>query len=229
MEATVSKTALNAFSKGTLKIFAQAFMDCGIGGRFSKFRMYQIKDWVNLIPTDGAADTHSLIYRIHGQIDRRQMKEITSIEALEFGKEYPEWTTFLHTAQKVIAKIVRPGGPGNKYATNPTTPESRYFIHPITQTLYVANRMYILEITPKVRPAPHISTNAVYAYLATRNATVGEGEVLSVFTELDDVIVVIEDPKSGGKTTYAPQVNAVTFELMYGEAAEEPVARGVFQ
>lgn len=218
MEACISTKALSAFAVGNIKVFTRAFMDCGIGGRFSKFNLHQRGNWVNLIPND-LTQANKLAFIIHEKIDRESMKEISSIEALEFGKEYPEWSSFLHTAQKVILKIVRPGGPGNKYATNPTTPESRYFIHPHTNTLYVANRMYILEISPKVRPANYISSNAVYAYLDTRNASVIEGETVQVFTEFDDVIVVISDPKSGGSTTYASQVNAVTFEVMYGDTA----------
>lgn len=219
MEAVVSKTVLDAFVVGNIEVFNRAFMDCGIGGRFSKFHLHQRRNWINLIPTD-APSTHKLSFLIHPAMPRDEMKEISSIEALEFGKQYPEWTTFLHTAQKVIAKIVRPGGPGNKYATNTNVPESRYFIHPITQTLYVANRMYILEITPKVRLAPYVSTNAVYAYLDSRKAQPAEGDVVGVFTELGDVIVVISDPKSGGSTTYASQVDPVTFEVMYGDAVE---------
>lgn len=218
MEATVSKSPATKAVGDNLKIFEDAFKECGIGGRFSKFHLHQQGNWFRLINVDVLRDS-KLGFVVHSSIYREDMPEIDSSEALEFGKQYPEWTTYLHTAQKVIAKIVRPGGPGNKYSTTTESPDSRYFIHPVSNNLYVANRMYILEITPVIRPANYISSNAVFAYLDTRNASVAEDETVAAFTEFDNVIVVITDPKSGGQTTYASQVNAVTFEAMYGDIA----------
>lgn len=219
MEATVSKSALAGFAGINLDIFSRAFRECGIGGRFSKFHLIQFGQWFRLMEHNVEANLR-LGFVVHSEINRDLMEEIDSIKALAFGKQYPEWTTYLHTAQKVIAKIVRPGGPGNKYSTTTESPDSRYFIHPITQNLYVANRMYILEISPVVGPAPYISTSAAFAYLKTRNSNVGENDKVEVFTEYDEVIIVVTDKASGGVTTHESGVNTATFELMYGEAVE---------
>lgn len=225
MEAVVSKVALDAFAGGNLKIFERAFMDCGIGGRFSKFHLHQQGNWFRLINVDVLRDS-KLGFVVHGLIYREDMEEIDSIQALEFGKQYPEWTTYLHTAQKVIAKIVRPGGPGNKYSTTTESPDSRYFVHPISRNLYIANRMYILEISPVIRPAQYISSNAVFAYLESVNSKPDENDTVEVFTEFDNVIIVVTNKQSGGKITEHTDLNPVTFEVMYGEVVNEVGSTG---
>ena len=218
MEATVAKRTLNAIASSNIMIFERAFKDCGIGGRFSKFRLEQHDHWFRLVDADTLRDS-VLGFVVHNQIDRETMTEIDSNKALEFGSQYADWVTYLHTAQKVIAKIVRPGGPGNKYVTNGVVPENRYFIHPTTNNLFVANRMYVLEISPVIQPANAISSNAVFAYLESVNSTPGDDDTVGVFTEFDNVIIIVTNTKSGGKITEYTDLKSVAFEVMYGDAA----------
>lgn len=216
MPASSQNVALQGFATGNLKIFHKAFLECGIGGRFSKFDLHQRDNWFTLRERTGSRPL--LGFRIHDKIDRRKMKEVTSGEAMAFGVDHADWATYLHTAQKLIAKIIRPGGAGSRQVSGGNTPESRYFIDPISKNLIVANRMYVVEISPIIRPSTYVTSPAVFRYLDSRKIVVDDTrDTVEVKVEYNDVIVVIKDTISGGSTTHVSLMSEVAFEALYGE------------
>lgn len=46
---------------GNATIFANAFRECGIGGKFSKFQIVQSNDWFELMDIDSLEDSRFLL------------------------------------------------------------------------------------------------------------------------------------------------------------------------
>lgn len=208
MNACVNETAIKGFASGNLNIFEKAFKDCGIGGQFSKFKLLQTGNWFEL-ETWGASVGNKYVYRVHDKVKRSAYEEISSMAARRLH-DNAEWHTHLHTAQKILGKIV----------TDPKQRElNKYYHDAVHGSVYVTNRMYILEIGPLRRIAPTLSSNAVFTFL-NKDESFNCDDVtqyqVQAFTELDNVVIVTKDLVSGGSITFHKDETIEEFEAKYG-------------
>ncbi len=140
---------------GNAIIFAKAFRECGIGGRFSKFQIVQSNDWFELINIDTVEESR-FCYHTYDKLDNRKYRQVSAGEALQLHRSDPQWATHFQTAQKVIAKIVSRGN---------NRSENRYFVDDLHQSVFVTNRMFVIEVTPVLRQVPEVTTTSVYDFL----------------------------------------------------------------
>ncbi len=163
------------------KIVAQAMVECGIGSRFSKFRLAQFHQYFSLMDINAEHDTEFCLIA-HDKIDRKRYDAITGVEALAFGQGNPEWASYLHTAQKVMAKIVRRKG---------SDFENQYLVDPVHGSVYVVNRMFVIEVSPKKRPAPDLPSQVAFNYLEQHGAMDISGKcVIKLFTVHGRVVII---------------------------------------
>lgn len=182
------------------KIVAKALLECGIGSRFSRFHLSQYHEYFSLTDIDSEVGTE-LCLVAHDKIDRKRFNEISGPEALAYGLQHREWPSYLHTAQKVMAKIVRK--PGSDF-------ENKYLVDPAHGSVYVVNQMYVIEVSPKFRPVPELPTQTVFRFLEEHDNLVGE-VAIHVFTVHGRVAVLYDG------CLHSTNLTPSEFDDRYGE------------
>ncbi|ABY62874.1 hypothetical protein ST201phi2-1p041 [Pseudomonas phage 201phi2-1] len=168
---------------GNATIFANAFRECGIGGKFSKFQIVQSNDWFELMDIDSLEDSR-FCFRVYDGLDPRKFRQVTSGVAANLHKQDPQWHTHFQTAQKVVAKIV---------SRDPKHGENRYYIDDLNGSVIVINRMFVIEVTPVLRQVPEIPTNAVLEFLSLYSKTdITEANKIKVFSRYGQVMVCVD-------------------------------------
>lgn len=168
---------------GNATIFAKAFRECGIGGRFSKFQIVQSHDWFELINIDHLDDSR-FCFKSYDRLDNRKYRLVSAGEAGLLHKDDPQWATHFQTAQKVMAKIV---------SRDNNRGDNRYYIDDVHHSIFVVNRMFVIEVTPVLRHAPEVSSYSVYDFLADyyrRDLT--DTSVVTVWCKYGKVIVSVD-------------------------------------
>lgn len=193
---------------GNISLFRRAFKECGIGGRFSKFQLAEVGKWF-LLTDFLTGERTAYCYRVHDAVKRSQFEAVSSTFARNLFPN-SDWVTHIHTAQKVIARIVNPHPAGD-------LGDTMYYHDSVNGSIYVANRMFILEVTSIIRDLPQVSSNAVFNFLDTRKAVVSERDSVKVYSEFDNVHVRLYDIVSGGSTTCVSDLDPVEFEKRFGE------------
>lgn len=164
---------------GNITIFANAFKECGIGGKFSKFQIIQSNEWFELVNLDILEDSR-FCFHIHDKIDHRKYTNVSSDEALGLHGNDPQWGTHLRTAQRAMAKILSKGS--NKGV-------DRYYVNTLHQSVYLVNRMFVIEITPVLRQVPDVCSLAVYDFLESVTAKVPvDDDVITVHSKYGKVV-----------------------------------------
>lgn len=208
MEAVANKPTVEFTLQGNFKIFTEAFTECGIGGRFSKFRRYSKGQWIYLHDLTTSTDSE-FCYRIHDRVKRSSMEEISSMVARGLH-DSPDWFSHLHTAQKVLNRVLDKGLDSDPSLT-------KYYHDEVNQSVYVANRMFIIEVGPRYFALPQVSTTAIFNYLEAAEFYPVEGrDIVTCHSEFDVVVVQVVNTVTGGKTTAITNLSAVDFETVYG-------------
>lgn len=141
---------------GNAIVFAKAFKECGIGGKFSKFHIAQAHEWFELINIDSHEDAR-FCFKVYDRFDTRLFAQVTGGDAASLHRDDPQWATHFQTAQKVIAKII---------SRDNNRGDTRYYIDQFHKSVYLVNRMFIIEVTPVLRSAPVVSSHAAYEFLS---------------------------------------------------------------
>lgn len=190
---------------GNATIFAKAFRECGIGGRFSKFKIVQSQEWFELINVDRLEDSR-FCFRTYDRLDHRKFRQVTAGEAGSLHHDDPQWATHFQTAQKVIAKIV---------SRDKNHGENRYYIDDLHHSVFLINRMFVIEVTPVMRQAPEVASNGVYDFLTdySRQDIDDQNEV-KVFSRFGKVVVCVDESK-----VYNSLLTTEEFNEQYGMAA----------
>lgn len=165
---------------GNVTIFAKAFRECGIGGRFSKFHIAQTQDWFELINVDKLEDSR-YCFKVYDRFDYRKFRCVAGGDAIMLHRYDPQWVAHFQTAQKVIAKIV---------SRDNNRGENRYYVDDFHESVYVVNRMFVIEVTPVLRQVPEVSSSAVYEFLEvfTKDRVTADCEV-KVYSRFGKVVV----------------------------------------
>lgn len=165
---------------GNVIVFEKAFKECGIGSKFSKFQIVQRGDWFELVDVVTLVDFR-YCYKVLDRVDVRALTPIDGTAASVLHQQDPQWTTCFMTAQKVMAKII---SKGNSKSPN------RYYYDQINESVYLINRMFVIEITPTLRVAPHICSTAIFSFLdkcGYRKPSVDD--CVKVHTKFDRVVI----------------------------------------
>lgn len=168
---------------GNATIFAKAFRECGIGGRFSKFQIVQSHDWFELINVDHLEESR-YCFKSYDRLDNRKYRHVSAGAAGLLHKDDPQWATHFQTAQKVIAKIV---------SRDNNRGENRYYIDDVHHSVFVVNRMFVIEVTPVLRHAPEVSSYGVYDFLADYyQHELKDSSVVTVWCKYGKVVVGVD-------------------------------------
>lgn len=188
---------------GNAVVFAKAFKECGIGGKFSKFQIAQAHEWFELINVDNTEDSR-FCFKTYDRLEHRQYRAVYGGEAFALHKNDPQWSSHLTMAQKVIAKIV---------SRDRNHGETRYYIDDNHQSVFLVNRMFVIEVTPIVRMEPNIGTDAVLDFLGMyMTHEITEDCSIQVYSKFGKVVVVCNNQQFNSLVT--PQ----EFNMQYGEA-----------
>lgn len=197
MVATPAK--LNA-AQTKAALFHKAFTECGIGGRFSKFRLFTHKQWISLLDVSTSGEA-KYCFQIHTRVDRDRLESVESHEAYAFGKACSEWVSYFSTAQKVIARVVDHEHIG----------DNRYWIDRNHGSVFISNRLNVIEVSQMLRAVPEIPSHAVFNFLdllAYREP--GGSEEVKVFTRYGEVAIYYNGQ------AYYTQIDAEEFMDRYG-------------
>lgn len=176
---------------GNVAIFAKAFRDCGIGGRFSKFQIAQSHEWFELI--------NIVCFRVYDRLDHRKFRQVSAGEAGSLHSDDPQWSSHFQTAQKVLAKIV---------SVDKNRGDNRYYIDDLQQSVFLINRMFVIEVTPVLRQAPEVSTYGVYDFLACYSKKeIDDSTNVKVFSRYGKVIVSVDSSKEFNSLLTAEEFN----------------------
>lgn len=188
---------------GNAVVFAKAFKECGIGGKFSKFHIAQSNEWFELINIDSLEDSR-YCFKVYDKLDHRLYTQVTGGDAGLLHKNDPQWATHFQTAQKVIAKIV---------SRDNNRGETRYYIDYLHQSVFLINRMFVIEVTPVLRSAPTVSSYAAYDFLSVyQKQPVTLDCDVRVFCRFGKVVVMCNNRQLNSLVT--PE----EFNEQYGEA-----------
>lgn len=204
MNMPVNSEALKTVSYGNRKVFANAFKECGIGGRFSKFQIVQSNDWFELLNIDSLEDAR-FCYRVYDRLDTRKYRNVTFSAACTLHREDPQWTTHIQTAQLVLNKILSKGN--NKG-------ETRYYIDDFHKSVFLINRMFVIEVTPVYREVPEVGSYAIYDFIETHTAkTIDPDDVITVHAKYGKVVA------GWNGQIYNSLLTPEEFNVQYGEHA----------
>lgn len=169
---------------GNAVVFAKAFKECGIGGKFSKFHIAQTHEWFELINIDRLEDSR-FCFKVYDRLDTRPYTQVTGGDAGLMHKDDPQWATHFQTAQKVIAKIV---------SRDNNRGETRYYIDYTHRSIYLVNRMFVIEVAPVLRNAPAVSSYAAFEFLNVymKEETTSKSDV-RVYTRYGKVVVYCDN------------------------------------
>lgn len=165
---------------GNAVVFAKAFKECGIGGKFSKFHIAQSHEWFELINVDRLEDSR-FCFKVYDRFDTRLFPQVSSGDAASLHCDDPQWATHFQTAQKVIAKIV---------SRDNNRGDTRYYVDQFHKSVYLVNRMFVIEVTPVLRDAPLVSSYAAYEFLSSyMKGEISLDSDVRVFTRYGKVVV----------------------------------------
>lgn len=168
---------------GNVVVFGKAFKECGIGGRFSKFQIVQHSQWFELVNVDTLEDSR-FCFQIHDRIDPRKFEQVGAADALSLHLDDAQWLSHFKTAQKVIAKIISKGN---------NRSENRYYIDQLNKSVIIANRMFVIEVTPVLREAHGVTTHAIFNYLFQRGVDVGGEDLVIAHLRFGTVYIHVND------------------------------------
>jgi len=168
---------------GNVNIFAKAFKECGIGGRFSKFQIIQSHEYFELINIEQLEDVR-FCFKVYDRVDHRKFRQVSAGVASRLHKHDPQWNMHFQTAQKVVAKIV---------SCDPNRADNRYYVDDLHGSVFVINRMFVIEVTPVLRQVPSVPTSAVIDYLELYSKTeITEDHNVKVFSRYGKVMVCVD-------------------------------------
>lgn len=188
---------------GNVTVFERAFKECGIGGRFSKFRLANRNDWFELTNVDSLEDSR-YCFKIFDRSDVSHLQLIHRQKACELHSPDPQWATHFQTAEKVLAKIVSKGSIKN---------DNRYYYDHLHNSVVLINRMFVIEVTPVQRVEPLISSSAVFGFLDSHAFRCpSDMDTVQAHTKFDKVVIDFNGQH------YNTLLGAEEFNFNFGES-----------
>lgn len=185
-----------------VQVVQKAFKDCGIGSPYSKFDLINSGTWFQL--KDRIHDERQeFCYMVHYNLKSDFIDDLDEIRAGEVVLNGAEWKTYFHTAQKVIAKVVR-----NYLGLDA---DNRYYHDPIDGSLYLVNSGYAFQIHKLVKPNYTLPSSAVFAYLDQMRIL---DEDVEVYIQFGKVKLVTKS------VTLYTEMTESEFCAQYGDALE---------
>lgn len=164
---------------GNAVVFGKAFTECGVGGRFSRFQIVQSGDWFKLTNIAAEEDPR-YCFRVYNRLDHKAYRKVDIREARALHND-PQWLSFFQTAGKVIAKIVSKGT---------TKAETRYYVDEANRSVFLINRMFVIEVTPIMRDVHEIPSSCAYAWLAEHCPNAAANDDLHIFSKMGKVVLL---------------------------------------